>query len=245
MLTVLVPKAKSEQTRWRSLVGGSSAQLSFVDPWQMTVMPETPEQKTIWLNIDQYKGVISVSPSAARVLIDALDRYWPMPPVGIHWLCNGPRTASVLESAGLKPRYPPSGYTAEDVLCMPETQVASDDKWLIVKGEGGRVTLRDTLAARGALATEVMVYQREVNRAAIAKMVQAAETCDVLWLSSAFLGEQLLTEHADFWRNWPGQIWVSSSRLQQWAHAQRLNRISTAPGATPEALATMINQTRT
>ncbi|WP_196156884.1 uroporphyrinogen-III synthase [Reinekea sp. G2M2-21] len=245
MLNILVPKAKNEQARWLSLVDASCAQLSFVDPWQMTVMPETPEQKSIWLNIDQYKGVISVSPSAARVLTDALDRYWPMPPVGIHWLCNGPRTASVLESAGLKAGYPQSGYTAEDVLRMPETQVAFDDKWLIVKGEGGRVTLRDTLAVRGALATEVVVYQREVDRAAIARMVQAAEHCDVLWLSSEFLGEQLLTDHAEFWRSWPGQIWVSSPRMQRWAYAQRLNRISTAPGATPEALATMINQTRT
>jgi len=241
-LNILLPKAHSEQRRWQQLALENEVTLTMVDPWLIETLPEQPQTKSIWLNLDQYQGVICVSPTAAKVLIDALDCYWPMPPVGVHWLCNGPRTASVLKAAGLNVRYPTEGNTAEDVLELPETKVTASDKWLIVKGEGGRVTYLETLKARGANAIELEVYRRSMNSSVMADMPALASQCQALWLSSEYLGSQLLQNNSDFWLAWVGQWWLSSDRLQIWATKQGITNTIVGLGATPEALGQMIKQ---
>ena len=242
MLTLLVPKAGSEQQRWQQIALANDVEFTMVDPWCLTVLPEQPTTKTMWMNVDQYQGVICVSPTAAKVLVDALDCYWPMPPIGVKWLCNGPRTASVLEAAGLTARYPSAGNTAEDVLQLPETQVATGDKWLIVKGEGGRVTYVDALTERGAHVIALDVYRREMNIDTLRGLPAHAQNCQVVWLSSEYLGAQMLQQDRDFWLTWPGQWWVSSPRMQIWAQQQGLQNTMVASGATPEAMSQILKQ---
>jgi uroporphyrinogen-III synthase len=211
----------------------------------MTVLPETATMRSIWMNLDEYCGVICVSPTAAQVLVDALDTYWPMPPAEIHWLCNGPRTADVLKTQGLTPVYPSSGHTAEDVLQLPQAQAAPNDKWLIVKGDGGRVTYRETFEQRGVNVTETEVYHREVDIECLQKLPEIAHSIDVIWLSSEFLAQRILQVAPNYWQQWSGQWWVSSLRLNQWAEEQGLVSIRLASGATPEALNNLIRQSCT
>ena len=242
MVNILLPKARSEQRRWRQEV--IDAELTMVDPWQIKTLPELAQTRTVWLNLDEYRGVVCVSPTAARVLVNALDQYWPMPPVAVTWLCNGPRTASVLQAAGLPVRFPANGNTAEDVLQLPETLEVTNDKWLIVKGEGGRVTYPAVLTARGASVVSLDVYRREMDEQALQQMPSLAASCDVVWLSSEFLGEQMLQRNRDFWLAWPGQWWLSSTRIQQWARREGLHNTEIANGATPAAMCHMIQQYR-
>jgi uroporphyrinogen-III synthase len=244
-VNILIPKARSEQGRWRSIIDIGDHTLTFVDPWRMTIADETASMRSIWMNLDEYQGVVCVSPTAAQVLIDALDTYWPMTPAEIHWLCNGPRTADVLESHGLTAIFPKTGHTAEDVLQLQQTQVSPGDKWLIVKGDGGRVTYRETFEKRGAIATEVSVYLREVDSHCINDILQKAANVDVIWLSSLFLAEQVLGVNNGFWQQWPGQWWVSSERLLEWAKDKKLSNIRLASGATPQALNNLVRQART
>lgn len=241
-MRLIIPKASSEQARWRQILASTHISIEFVDPWQLTVLPETPEQRTHWLNLDEYSAVVSISPTAADVLTDALDAYWPMPPVEVCWLCNGPRTARVLQQAGLKVLFPDVDHTAEAVLAMPEAQVNAGDKWLIVKGVGGRDAYKVALTESGAAVTELEVYQRELNQAELQRIVELASRCDALWLSSEFLGEQLMAQTNINWSTWPGQWWVSSARLSKWAEQKKLKDIVVCSGATAEALSKRIIQ---
>jgi uroporphyrinogen-III synthase len=244
-LNILIPKAQAEQSRWRSVIDVDHHTLTFVDPWRMTVLDETPAMRSIWMNLDEYQGVVCVSPTAAQVLIDALDTYWPMPPAEIHWLCNGPRTADILQSHGLTAIFPESGHTAEDVLQLQQAQVSANDKWLIVKGDGGRVTYRETFVTRGATVTEVSVYLREIDISCVKELPQIASDVDVIWLSSEFLAEQILNVNIGFWQQWSGQWWVSSERLLNWTREKKLLNIQLASGATPQALNNLVRQART
>lgn len=235
-----MPKARKEQPRWREALGSLEEKVIFCDPWSINVLPEASDMKTHWLNLDLYRGVVCVSPTAAEVLVGALDQYWPMPPAGVHWLCNGERTARVLKQAGLLPNFPESGFTAEDVLALPQAQVSQGDKWLIVKGEGGRVTLAETLNARGAIATELVVYQRSLDENVLESMTALATDAEAVWLSSSFLGDALLASNADFWQRWSGEWWLSSERLHQWARQRGLSQLKVAPGATVDALKSLM-----
>ena len=52
---------------------------------QLEALPETPEMRRIWLDIDQYHKIIVISPFAATCLSEALDRFWPQLPIGIDY----------------------------------------------------------------------------------------------------------------------------------------------------------------
>lgn len=235
-MQILVPKAKEEQARWRQTLAEYEQHLSFTDPWQIDVLPETAEARSVWLNLDRFSCAFCVSPTAAKVLAEALDTYWPMPPVQVHWLCNGPRTAAVLDAADLSPVFPDSGHTSEDVLALPQARLKPDDHCLIIKGEGGRSWMAEQLQGRGVKVQSLDVYRRSLNSGVLADIQARASRLDAIWITSQFLAEQLIKIKPEFWRNWTGQYWVSSQRLSDWAQKQGISNIRVATGATPAAM---------
>lgn len=72
----------------------------------------------------------------------------------------GRATAGALQAHGLEVALRPEQANSEGLLSMPELQSIGGRTVLLVKGEGGRDLLRDTLAARGARLSCVDVYRR-------------------------------------------------------------------------------------
>ncbi len=73
----------------------------------------------------------------------------------------GRATAIALGDAGRPPDLVPGErYDSETLLALPELARPLGWRVLIVRGEGGRATLADTLAARGAEVTYAEVYRR-------------------------------------------------------------------------------------
>lgn len=242
-MQLLLPKANKEQQRWLDTLAFWSESVIAIDPWEIELIPETGKSRQVWLNLDSYAGIICVSPTAAEVAVNALDQYWPMPPLGIKWLCNGSRTGQILSDAGVDAIHPETGFTAEDVLNLAQTHDVMYDHWLIVKGSGGRLTYSETLIERGSKVVELEVYKRSINPHALDEMRLSAQHCDAIWLSSEYLGAQLLSHSAEFWLSWPGQWWVSSERLGRWAKDSQINNITVVQGATPDALASFLAKT--
>lgn len=241
-MRLLLPKMAREQPRWAQALTPLPVALTWIDPWRISLLQENAEMRTNWLNLDTFAGVICVSPTAAERLVAAVNDYWPQLPINIRWLCNGPRSAAVLQQAAIPAAFPVTGYTSEHLLRLPQSKVQPGDKWLIVKGEKGRTVMKDTLQRRGAIVTEQMVYSRRLERAAVQQCVSHAKDCDVLWLSSSELGEALWATAGDFWQHWRGQWWVSSRRLHDWCLARGITRCARAANASVEALVTMIQQ---
>lgn len=233
-MRLLLPKPRRDWERWQAGLEATGIQLELVDPWQFEWLPETPWQRTQWLNLDEYQGVVCVSARAAEGLVHALDRYWPMPPVRVSWLCNGSGTAQLLQEAELKAGFPERDNTAEAVLQMPETLDVTDQKWMVIKGEGGRDTFAQTLSQRGAAVTEMVLYRRALDPQAMESLHQRSKETDVLLVSSQTLAEGLWRHAPAHWHQWPGEWLVSSDRLLAWAQHQGVPHCRSTNGAALE-----------
>jgi uroporphyrinogen-III synthase len=106
--------------------------------------------------IADFDLVIFVSPSAVRVALSGLA--WPRGPAVA---AIGSGTKRELERAGVaRVTAPAAGADSEALLAAPEVQHVAGKRVLIVRGEGGRELLGDSLAARGARVEYAECYSR-------------------------------------------------------------------------------------
>lgn len=80
-------------------------------------------------------------------------------------LAIGEGTRNALVQNGLQTHYaldPP--YNSEQLLKIPPLQTIRAKKILIIKGQGGRTQLRDTLQQRGAFVTSIDLYKRQQTK---------------------------------------------------------------------------------
>ncbi|MBP6104117.1 MAG: uroporphyrinogen-III synthase [Gammaproteobacteria bacterium] len=94
----------------------------------------------------------------ATPLIQAQPSLWP----SITYMAIGPGTQQALQALGIPtvliPEAPP--YETESLLKLKNLQSILGTSIAIVKGEGGRTLLAETLKARGALVYPLVVYLR-------------------------------------------------------------------------------------
>jgi uroporphyrinogen-III synthase len=84
----------------------------------------------------------------------------------------GAATARALSEAGRAPDLVPAGrYDSESLLAQPALADVAGWRVLIVRGEGGRTLLADTLSARGAEVAYAEVYRRALPEADAAALV--------------------------------------------------------------------------
>lgn len=139
--------------------------LGFVVQQQPLMVLEPLEQlsarsKQHLLDLDQYRHIIFISANAVRYGMSCIDDYWPQLPVGQAWYAIGTSTAAALSARGLNPITPGSHMSSEGLLAVPELANVADERVLIVKGEGGRETLKNVLSDRGARVDELACYRR-------------------------------------------------------------------------------------
>jgi len=114
--------------------------------------------------LEQYDLAIFVSPSAVQ--------HAPAMPAGVVFAV-GPGTRRELERRGVHAVAPAQGADSEALLALPALQDVAGKRIVIVRGQGGRELLGDTLAARGARVTYAQCYRR-VRPAADARRLRQA-----------------------------------------------------------------------
>jgi len=104
-----------------------------------------------------YDIAIFISPNAVEYGVsDPGD--WP-PALGV--FAPGPGTAEALAAAGIGGvRIPATTFDSEGLLALPELTDVHGKRVLILRGEGGREHLGDSLRARGAQVDAVACYGR-------------------------------------------------------------------------------------
>lgn len=76
------------------------------------------------------------------------------------WLAVGTSTADILRQAGVNVIVPEQ-QNSEGLLALPQLDGANCQQIVIIKGEGGRTTLPDTLRASGHKVEEYLFYSRK------------------------------------------------------------------------------------
>ncbi len=120
-----------------------------------------PLQKTI-AQLQDYAIVVFISPNAVDFSLPVIlqQRSWP---VGVRAAAIGQSTVTQLASFGIGEVIAPKRrFDSEALLELPEmqTECVAGRKVLILRGNGGRELLAETLVERGATVDCVTCYQR-------------------------------------------------------------------------------------
>ncbi|MBB3190239.1 uroporphyrinogen-III synthase [Halomonas cerina] len=241
-LPVLITRPGKRARALAAAIEAHGFRVVRLEPLELVPLPETPAMRMAWLDLDQFRRVVVVSPFAAECLADALDRYWPQLPVGVDYYAVGAATAATLHHhLGVRVHVPPADGedTSEALLALPSLKAPAGERVLLVAGEGGRSLLADTLAARGARLTRLAVYRRVTRPPSPADRQRLeAGAYRALVVSSGEILEHLARWCTEAALNQP--LIVSSRRLATLAGQQGFRFPVVASGATPVALAAAV-----
>jgi uroporphyrinogen-III synthase len=170
--------------------------------------------------LDHYRRVIFVSVNAVVhgvfLLETARDSGLRVPEI----FAIGPATADALAAAGHAVALPPGGsYDSETLLASPELQQVAGEHILIVRGEGGREHLAQSLRARGATVHYADVYRRVlpattpllVEQVALAEQAITSGALHVVTATSSELLDNTLRLFPDA-ACLSGVTWLAGSR---------------------------------
>lgn len=111
-------------------------------------------------DLGRYDWLVFVSANAVYFALKACDNDIPVP-AHLKVAAIGKSTAAALEQGGVSVSLAPEGrFNSEEFLALPEMQRVSGQRFLIVRGQGGREKLADTLQQRGAHVIYSEIYRR-------------------------------------------------------------------------------------
>jgi uroporphyrinogen-III synthase len=137
-----------------------------VDPAPLAVLADT---------LDDYDLAVFISVNAVQAGLDAVlaRRSWP---AHTRIAAVGARTAEAVRAHGLEvDLLPAHSFNSEALLALDELADMQGQRVVILRGNGGRDLLRDTLRARGAQVDYVEVYRRvcpDVDDATLERLLQ-------------------------------------------------------------------------
>ncbi len=242
-LRVLVTRARHQSAGLAALIerrGGTAIRFPVID-----ILParDLRAARTALASLDDYALVIFVSTNAVEHGLSCTDTA-AAPKTRTRVMAVGESTAAALEGAGFGAVLRPArGSSSEALLALPEldgTAIAGS-RVLIIRGEGGRQLLGDTLSKRGARVTYAEVYRRALPAACARDIVERGSNggIDTIVITSREGFENLfamLGESGAAWLRRAGYV-VISERLA--AHARALgirNQPVVAARADDEAL---------
>lgn len=157
------PLARAEQLQSALLATGATVyQLPLLETFPLVL---SAEQRQWLLDLDHYRWVFVVSPTAAELGLQQLSDYWPQWPMAVEWLAVGESTAAILRRAHLEPMVPVE-ENSEGLLRLPVfDQLQRGDRLLVLRGEGGRNLVRDSLQTQGVRVDYLNLYQRQLPEA--------------------------------------------------------------------------------
>ncbi len=118
------------------------------------------QAKQKWQQLSGYQWIVFISANAVNYMADMLGGKIELPEA-MNVAAIGKATAAALMQHGIAVDLMPlNGYNSETLLQMPEWQDLTGQKVMIVRGEGGREKLAQTLKQRGAETDYMEVYRR-------------------------------------------------------------------------------------
>ncbi len=163
-LSVLVTRPAEKSANMCALLAAYAAHPIAFPTIEITPIveqhPDFGQLKQTIMNLDLFDIIICVSANAARLAGELIDQYWPQLPINIQWFAIGEQTANILAQFDIQARVATGSQDSESLLADPALQQILASKVLILKGHAGRALLGETLASRGAIVTEVPLYNR-------------------------------------------------------------------------------------
>jgi uncharacterized protein HemX/uroporphyrinogen-III synthase len=162
-LGIVVTRPSGQAERLASLVSAAGGRPFLFPAIEIERLPERPLPR-----IEEFDLAVFVSPTAAECAFERIKR------AGVAVAALGSGTRRALEALGAREVLAPeNGADSEALLALPELHEVAGKRILIVRGEGGRELLADTLAARGARTEYLECYRRVLPHADTAPLIEA------------------------------------------------------------------------
>jgi len=177
---------------------------------------------------------IFISPNAVSHAMRLLGKH--SLPHGARLAAVGDATARALLEAGYAVDLQPTDrYDSEGLLALPELMRMAGQRVVIVRGEGGRALLGDTLKARGAELAYAEVYRRACPRSNPASLLQDwRQRVDLVTTTSSEILSNLVLMLGH--TGWPllsrTPLLVISERMREQAEHQGFKTLLVAQNAT-------------
>ena len=236
-ITAVVTRPEDQAQELKSRLIEAHAKVIMLPTLAIEPLPPSEQDKAKILDLDRYDFVICVSPNAARLGLPALADYWPQWPTQQCWLAVGPATGDAMSDWQLNLSVAKQGSTSESLLQRPELQHLQQKRVLILRGQGGRETLAQTLSQRGARVDYLELYRRvmpEVDCAPLESALMAGERVILTVTSGDGLRNLmvLFAKHLNSLQQCP--LIVVSGRLLEFAQELGFQHVLTARSAASE-----------
>lgn len=243
-MAILLTRSEEQNEQLRLQIVETGLAISESDIKSLPLLRTEPlslseTSKLTVLNLDQYDDIFFISKNAAGFGLNLLEQYWPQWPLSLRWLAVGAGTAEALGPANVDVTYPKTA-SSEGLLAMEELKDMSTRKCLIVRGVGGRETLREGLEARGAIVDYLEVYRRLPNPIAATELQQDKKAIVLLYSGEAIAHFKSLCgkELEEY------QLIVPSRRLQIMANDLGFAKVELANSQEDHAMLQVLQQTQ-
>jgi len=163
-LVVLITRPANQSDGIRQAIesaGGEVLSLPLIAIEPLSDGKAVQDLKDKVLQLDNYHCLIFVSNNAVSLGGDVIEDFWPQFPLGVEVIAVGPTTAQAAQTRFLcEVSQPQGGMTSEDILQLPQLNGIEEKRIGIVRGQGGREFLADTLRSRGADVDYLEAYSR-------------------------------------------------------------------------------------
>ncbi len=248
-LTVLVTRPSNQQQAMQQAIesrSGAIVSLPLVEIHALTNTRSIQDLKDKVLQLDNYQLLIFVSNNAVHFGGEVINNYWPRFPLGIEVIAVGPSTAEAARKLlGCEVFQPTAGMTSEDILQLPQLQNLAGRKVAIVRGQGGRELLAETLKQRGASVDYFEAYSRKTvnysNKDFCDRLVTGK--VNVLTVSSGESLDRLISLLADN-KELAEQLTLlaPSTRVAQQAEDAGFAKVYNARGADPASFVAALDE---
>jgi len=206
----------------------------------LAIAPTTrlDQAKQKWQQLSGYQWIVFISANAVNYMADMLGGKIELPET-IDVAAIGKATATALMQHGIAVDLMPlNGYNSEALLQMPEWQDLTGQKVMIVRGEGGREKLAQTLKQRGAETDYMEVYRRikpESDHRKIKTLLERNDLSAIVLMSGEAV-QNLCTmlNPDDALRSIP--VVVISARIAEIAAGLGFRRVLVSQGVSEQAI---------
>lgn len=161
-IAVLVTRPAQQSQPFIDLLAQAGAQVFACPTIEIQPISHTDSSLSQQLTISDYSTLIFISANAVKYALN----WWSPEQISTQTIAAiGQSTGRTLAEHGLKVSLQSqSGFTSEDLLALDEMQQPNitDKRILIIRGEGGREHLAQSLTDRGALVDYAEVYRRTI-----------------------------------------------------------------------------------
>ncbi|WP_119632203.1 uroporphyrinogen-III synthase [Methylocaldum marinum] len=159
-LNVLVTRPREQADGLCALIEAAGGRALRMPLLEIAAVADPSTAEALLSRTDQWDWLIFTSTNAVRFALQIIGGSYAPPP-SARVAAIGRATAEALAKAGIRvDLIPKPQFNSESLLASPEMADVTGQSILIVRGEGGREHLAQTLEARGAEVVFAEVYRR-------------------------------------------------------------------------------------